>query len=42
MCVIDTLGNPVVFDKMFLHEMENARAKLAGIFKKHTIDVVVI
>ncbi|PIZ01429.1 RNA-binding transcriptional accessory protein [Candidatus Gracilibacteria bacterium CG_4_10_14_0_8_um_filter_38_28] len=42
MCVIDTLGNPVVFDKIFLHEMENARAKLAGIFKKHSIDTVVI
>lgn len=42
MCVIDTLGNPVAFDKMFLHEMENARAKLAGIFKKHSIDVVVV
>jgi uncharacterized protein len=32
MCIIDSLGNPVVFDKMFLHEMENARAKLKKIF----------
>lgn len=42
MCIIDPLGNPVAFDKMFLHEMENARKKLADIFKKHEIDTVVI
>lgn len=42
MCVIDAIGNPVAFDKIFLHEMENARKKLADIFKKHQIDTVVI
>jgi len=42
MCVIDSLGNPILFDKMFLHEMENARAKLMNIFKKHSIDTVVV
>ncbi|MFA6090803.1 MAG: Tex-like N-terminal domain-containing protein [Candidatus Gracilibacteria bacterium] len=42
MCVIDSLGNPILFDKMFLHEMENARVKLISIFKKHSIDTVVI
>ena len=42
MCIIDPLGNPVAFDKIFLHEMENARAKLALVFKKQTIDTVVI
>lgn len=42
MCIIDPFGNPVAFDKMFLHEMENARTKLAGIFKKHPIDVIVV
>lgn len=42
MCVIDPLGNPVLFDKIFLHEPEKARAKLADIFKKHAIDTVVV
>lgn len=42
MCIIDPIGNPVSFDKMFLHEMENARAKLASIFKNHSIDTIVI
>ena len=42
MCVIDTLGNPVAFNKIFLHEMENARTKLTSIFKKYSIDTVVV
>lgn len=42
MCVIDPIGNPVTFDKMFLHEAANAKSKLLDIFKKHAIEVVVI
>lgn len=42
MCIIDSLGNPILFDKIFFHEMENARTKLKDIFKKHTIDTVVV
>jgi len=42
MCIIDPIGNPVVFDKIFLHEIEKARAKLAHIFTKMTIDTVVV
>jgi uncharacterized protein len=41
-CIIDTLGNPVLFDKIFLHEIERARSQLSGIFKKYAIDTVVI
>ena len=42
MCIIDTLGNPVLFDKIFLHELEKAKSQLSNIFKKYSIDVVVI
>ena len=42
MCIIDTLGNPILFDKIFLHEQANARAKLTNIFKKYAIDTVVV
>ncbi len=31
-CIIDPIGNPIAFDKIFLHEMENARVKLKKIF----------
>ncbi|NRH21170.1 S1 RNA-binding domain-containing protein [Candidatus Gracilibacteria bacterium] len=42
MCIIDTLGNPILFDKIFLHEEEKARSQLSSIFKKYTIDSVII
>ncbi len=42
MCIIDVLGNPILFDKIFLHEEARATAKLVDIFKKYTIDTVVI
>lgn len=42
MCIIDTLGNPILFDKMFLHEEEKSRSQLTNIFKKYAIDSVVI
>ncbi len=42
LAVLDTLGNPVYFDKIFLHEILSARKKLQDIFSKYTIDVVVV
>ena len=42
MCVIDTLGNPILFDKIFLHEEENAKNKLKNILAKNNIDTIVI
>ena len=42
MCIIDTLGNPILFDKIFLHEEEKAKSQLSNLFKKHTIDSVII
>lgn len=41
-CIIDALGNPILFDKIFLHEEERAKSQLMNIFKKYTIDTVVI
>ena len=41
-CIIDTLGNPILFDKIFLHEEEKSRSQLSNIFKKYTIDSVII
>ncbi len=41
-CIIDTLGNPIFFDKIFLHEEERAKSQLTNIFKKYSIDTVVI
>lgn len=42
LCVIDPLGNPITFDKIFLHESDRAREKLSSIFKTHPIDTVVV
>lgn len=42
LAVLDTLGNPVYFDKIFLHEILSARKKLQDIFSKYAIDVVVV
>ena len=41
-CVIDALGNPLQFDKVFLHEAENARAKLRELLSEYAIDTIVI
>ncbi len=40
--ILDNLWNPQKFDKIFLHEILNARAKLQEIFSKNKIDTVVI
>lgn len=39
---IDELGNPLEFDKIYLHEADNAREKLTKLIKKHKVEVVVI
>lgn len=41
-CIIDVLGNPLRFDKIFLHEEESAKSKLKNIFAKDTINTVVV
>lgn len=41
-CIIDSMGNPILFDKIFLHEIEKAKKQLQSLFKKYTIDTVVI
>ncbi len=41
-CIIDALGNPLYFDKVFLHEAENARTKLREILSTYMIDTIVI
>lgn len=42
MAILDTLWNPIKLDKIFLHELLNARTKLQDIFSKNKIDIVVI
>lgn len=42
MCIIDSLGNPILFDKIFLHEEEKAKSQLSNIFNKYTIDTIII
>lgn len=41
-CILDTLGNPILFDKVFLHEEPALHAKLLAIFTKYQIDAVVV
>ncbi|MFA5917032.1 MAG: Tex-like N-terminal domain-containing protein [Candidatus Gracilibacteria bacterium] len=41
-CVLDNLGNPVFFDKIYLHDLEGAKKKLNEVIKKYKIEVVVI
>ncbi|MBW7954508.1 S1 RNA-binding domain-containing protein [Candidatus Gracilibacteria bacterium] len=42
LCVLDELGNPIHFDKIFLHSLDNAKTILKDIILKYKIDVVVI
>lgn len=42
LAILDTLWNPIFFDKIFLHEMISARKKLQDIFSKYEIDTVVV
>lgn len=41
-CVIDTLGNPVFFDKVFLHEEDKLISKIQKVIEQYKIDVVVV
>lgn len=41
-CILDILWNPVYFDKIFLHFLDDAKLKLKEIIKKYKIDVIVI
>ncbi|MDD2566309.1 MAG: Tex-like N-terminal domain-containing protein [Candidatus Gracilibacteria bacterium] len=41
-CVIDTIGNPILFDKVYLHEEDNFKLKIKDIIKKYKIDTVVV
>ena len=40
--VLDRIGNPLLFDKIYLHEAEKAKEKLTAIIKKQEIEVVVV
>lgn len=42
LCVLNELGNPIFFDKMYLFEAEAAKAKIQDILKKYKIETVVI
>ena len=41
-CVIDALGNPIFFDKVFLHEEKSFTDKITKIIKQHSIDVIAV
>jgi uncharacterized protein len=41
-CVIDTLGNPVFFDKIFLHEEDKLISKIKSIIEKYHPDILVV
>lgn len=40
--VLDELGTPVIFDKIFLHSKTTAKVKLKQLLKDHGVDVVVV
>jgi len=42
MAVLDELGNPVLFDKIFLHAKDFAKTKLLSIIKKEAPTVIVV
>lgn len=42
LCVINEMGNPVAFDKIFLFEETKAKFKLKDLITTHGVDVVVI
>jgi len=42
LCVLNELWNPVYFDKIYLHNLEDAKKKLSDVIKKYKIEVVVI
>ncbi|MFK7779848.1 MAG: Tex-like N-terminal domain-containing protein [Candidatus Gracilibacteria bacterium] len=42
MTVLDELGNPVLFDKIFLHAKDSAKIKLLSIIKKEAPTIIVV
>jgi uncharacterized protein len=42
MAVIDTIGTPVFFDKIFLHAPDKAKEKLNEILTKYNIEVIIV
>ena len=40
--VLDEFGNPLEFDKIYLHEADSAREKLKNLIKKYSLEVVAI
>ncbi len=42
MVILDDLWNPVKFDKIYLHQENDAKSKLKSIFESENIDVVVV
>jgi len=42
LAVLDEWGNPLKFDKIFLHSKQIAKVKLGELIKKYKIDIVVV
>jgi uncharacterized protein len=42
MAILDELGNPLSFDKIFLHQLDSSKAKLKLIIEKEKPGVIVI
>ncbi len=42
LAVLDKIWNPIFFDKIFLHSIEEANKKLKDIIKKYEIEVVIV
>ena len=42
LCVLDAGGNPIFFDKIFLHNTTKSQEKLSQIIKKYAIDTIVV
>ena len=42
LCVIDSLWNPVKFDKIYLHELASAKFKIKDLIQTNNVEVVVV
>jgi len=41
-CILDNLGNPLDFSKIFLHKEELAKNELSNLLKKYDVDVIIV
>ena len=41
-CILDNLGNPLAFSKIFLHKEELAKNELSNLLKKYDVDVIIV